>query len=95
LRVFRKELTANEVKAAHAAFRGDVEHGVFAFVPLPEDVLERARRLSRRHSARLGTRALDLLHVAAAQALKADLFYTFDERQRALARARRLTVGPV
>jgi predicted nucleic acid-binding protein len=90
LRVFRRELTAAEVRAALAAFRSDVESGVFRGVALPEDVFERARRLSHKHSARLGTRALDVLHVASALSLKADLLLTFDGRQRALARALRL-----
>lgn len=95
LRVFRKELTVAEVKAAHGAFRSDMESGVFSFVSLPGEVFERARQWSQKHSARLGTRALDVLHVASALALKAEIFYTFDDRQRALARALRLRVSPL
>ena len=62
--------------------------------PLGPEVWERALSLSRRRSARLGTRTLDVLHVAAALVHKPDVFYTFDERQRQLARAERLSVLP-
>ena len=50
--------------------------------------------LADRHSARLGTRSLDLMHVAAALLLKADVFFSFDERQRKSAKAEGLKVKP-
>jgi predicted nucleic acid-binding protein len=37
--------------------------------------------------ARLGNRTLDTLHVASALELKAERFWTFDDRQAKLARA--------
>jgi hypothetical protein len=46
-----------------------------------------ARQLSRRHTAKSGTRTLDILHVAAALVLHAESFYTFDRAQAQLARA--------
>lgn len=49
--------------------------------------LNRAGELSRTHSPRLGTRALDVLHVSCALELSMRQFVTFDERQRQLARA--------
>ena len=49
--------------------------------------LNRAAELSRTHTPRLGTRALDVLHVACAVELKLKHFLTFDERQRKLATA--------
>lgn len=52
--------------------------------------LNRASDLSRRHTPDLGTRALDVLHVACALELKLPCFLTFDERQRRLATAVRL-----
>lgn len=48
--------------------------------------LDRASELSRRHTPDLGTRSLDVLHVACALELKLRRFLTFDSRQRALAR---------
>ena len=52
--------------------------------------LSRAADLSRRHTPDLGTRALDVLHVACALELRLPHFLTFDERQRLLASAVRL-----
>lgn len=92
LRVFRRELTGTEVKVALAALESDVRDGVFTVTPVPAAVYEKARHLSRSHTAKLGTRTLDVLHVAAALVLKVDAFYTFDRRQSDLAKAVDLSV---
>ena len=42
----------------------------------------------------VGTRSLDLLHVAAAVLLQADTFFSFDERQRQAAAGEGMTVKP-
>jgi predicted nucleic acid-binding protein len=42
----------------------------------------------------LGTRSLDLLHVAAALALEAKVFLSFDDRQRKAAASEGLQVKP-
>ena len=47
--------------------------------------LNRAAELSRHHTPKLGTRTLDVLHVACALELKLRHFLTFDERQQRLA----------
>jgi predicted nucleic acid-binding protein len=93
LRLFRKEVRPSEARAATAAFRVDVHNGVFAMRALPEEVLSHARQLAARWTARLGTRSLDIIHVAAAVALRADAFQTFDDRQRKLAKAAGLVVA--
>lgn len=49
--------------------------------------INRASELSRRHTPTLGTRSLDVLHVACALELQLRHFLTFDERQRQLAAA--------
>ncbi|HTV42130.1 MAG TPA: type II toxin-antitoxin system VapC family toxin [Candidatus Sulfotelmatobacter sp.] len=49
--------------------------------------LNRAAELSQTHTPKLGTRSLDVLHVACALELKARYFLTFDIRQRQLAAA--------
>jgi predicted nucleic acid-binding protein len=54
--------------------------------------LNRAAELSQRHTPKLGTRSLDVLHVACALELKLRHFLTFDERQRQLASAAGLKV---
>ncbi len=87
LRRFRKEVRPQEVRAAYAAFRADVRNGILSIRPLPAAAHTQALRLALRWTARIGTRALDILHVAAALALEAEAFHTFDSRQERLAKA--------
>jgi predicted nucleic acid-binding protein len=49
--------------------------------------LNRAAEFSENHTPKLGTRSLDVLHVACAIELKCRYFLTFDIRQRQLATA--------
>jgi predicted nucleic acid-binding protein len=49
--------------------------------------LNRAAKLSQTHTPKLGTRALDVLHVACALELEMSFFLSFDHRQRKLAAA--------
>jgi predicted nucleic acid-binding protein len=55
-------------------------------------VLNRAAQLSEKHTPKLGTRSLDVLHVACALELKLRHFLTFDGRQQKLATAAGLKV---
>ncbi|MBV8902752.1 MAG: PIN domain-containing protein [Acidobacteriia bacterium] len=87
LRVFRKEISAAQAEASTAGLARDLRDGIFQLLPLPEEVFGRALVLSRRTTARLGTRTPDLLHVAAALLLGADHLYSFDVQQRRLANA--------
>ncbi len=90
LRLFRKEITAEQAKSSWKDFESDLRDGVFQLRALAEPVFERALRLSRQTTPKLGTRSADVLHVAAALELSVDRLYSFDERQRKLARAVRL-----
>ncbi len=92
LRVFRKELPLGKAKAARSLFATDVENGVFAVRPLPATLFDRAKRLVRSRTPRLGTRTLDVVHVALALLLQADTFLTFDRNQARLAKAEGLSV---
>lgn len=96
LRVFRKEITLEQSEQSIQALLSDVASGVFRFVDVdwPEMLLE-AERLSARHTDRIGTRSLDILHVAAASVLGCGVFLTFDQRQAALAAAAGLKVPEV
>lgn len=58
----------------------------------PEAAIARALALSTAHTRRLGTRAIDVLHVAVALQLRAERFLTFDRRQSGLAEAEGLDV---
>jgi len=55
--------------------------------PIPERAFDVCAVLARRYGPKLGVRTLDSLHVACALELKAERFWTFDERQAKLARA--------
>jgi predicted nucleic acid-binding protein len=90
LRVFRREITLAQAQAAMADLASDLTSGMFSVVATPVAVYETAQRLVRKHTASLGIRTLDILHVAAAMVLKADAFYTFDRTQAQLARVARL-----
>lgn len=94
LQVFRKQWTRREAKLVLEEFLRHQGAGVFRIEPLTSEFWGKAIALSRRHTARLGTRTLDLLHVAAAIVLNADVLYSFDERQRKLAAAEQLPVLP-
>jgi predicted nucleic acid-binding protein len=83
--VFRGQLTASESRQVYADFDGDRVAGLWLEVGLPERAFEVCVELARRHAARMGSRTLDSLHVACALELKAERFWTFDERQRKLA----------
>lgn len=76
-------------------FSSHLSFGLFHFVDVPSQVWTLAATLSEDHTATLGTRALDVLHVATALVLKPAAFCSFDERQRKLARAKGLKVLPV
>ena len=94
LRWYRRELTRSRAKQALALFQHDIVSGVYFLKPLAATVFERALRLSRKQTFRLGTRTLDVLHVASALEFRAKTFYTFDRRQGGLAHACGLTVLP-
>jgi predicted nucleic acid-binding protein len=91
-RVFRKELISSTINAAHALFTQDIREGIFEPRFLSQTVYDRAKVIARKHTPRLGTRTLDVLHVASALVLQADAFYTFDRNQGKLARAEGLAV---
>jgi predicted nucleic acid-binding protein len=94
LRVFHKEWTSAEARGVLEEFVQDLRNGVLKIEGLPDEVFVLAQRLSRRHTAKVGTRSLDIIHVASAMLLRPDVFYSFDERQRKLATAEGLTVRP-
>ena len=87
LRIFRGELTREEVKAAGTALREDMEKRVYEPVSFPRAAFDRSKEIAGRRTAGLGTRTLDILHVAAALVLQADILYSFDRNQVRLAKA--------
>lgn len=95
LLVFRSYWSRSEASAVMDRFLQERSTGVFRAVPFASEMWDKAAELSRSHSAAIGTRTLDVLHVAAALLLKPDVFFTFDNRQAKLARAVRLKVAPL
>jgi predicted nucleic acid-binding protein len=88
LRVFRREISAAQRDASLNAALADMAGGVLAVVSPPlAEVMTEAERLSALHSEVLGTRSLDILHVACSLVLGLGQVLTFDERQGRLARA--------
>ena len=67
--------------------------GRWISVPMPENAFDRCAELARRYGPKLGVSTLDSLHVACALELKAQRFWTFDERQAKLARAEGLRIS--
>ena len=94
LRLYRRELTAEEAAAAQQAFEEDLASGVYLVHHVSAAVYQKARQLSLAHTGSLGSRSLDILHLAAALVARADVLYTFDTAQRRLARAAGLACGP-
>ena len=86
--------TLREAQAVRNCLEQHVNAGVFQLRPVPSEAWQTAIRLSRQYTARLGTRTLDVLHVALALSLQPDVFFTFDMRQRKLAKAVGLRVLP-
>jgi len=96
LRVFRREISAVQRDSSLNAMLADLASGVLVrCAPSLADVTTEAERLSAIHSEALGTRTLDILHVAGALVLGLPGFLTFDLRQGALARAAGLKVPDV
>lgn len=88
LALHRGLIDERQFGSALAALDDDFAQGRYA----PADLLwraalQRAMDLSREFSRVLGTRTLDVLHVASALELGSRSFVTFDQRQQSLARA--------
>ncbi len=93
LAVFRNFIRSTQAKSVFRYFEQD-RSNVFELTPMPIESYARAEQLARRHTSSLGARSLDILQVAAALILKPDVFFTFDNRQRRLAKAERMRVLP-
>jgi predicted nucleic acid-binding protein len=87
LHVFYKKLSSGAAARAWSEFQEDCRAGVWVSAALPASAWAVCSGLGRRFGPTLGIRTLDSLHVACALELKADKFWTFDERQEKLAKA--------
>ena len=85
--VFRKAITRSEADRALQRFHEFRARHLWKEAALPDRAFAVCSQLAQRHAARIGVRTLDTLHVAAALELKAERFWTFDDRQAKLALA--------
>jgi predicted nucleic acid-binding protein len=85
--VFLKRLTLVEAQKVWGEFQRDYLSGLWTPVEFPRRAWETCAGLARQYTPTLGVRTLDSLHVACALELKAERFWTFDERQARLAEA--------
>lgn len=93
--VQRQRITAAQRDALWQDVEADIASGFLIPTPVASDQLHhKARQLSDRCTPTLGTRSLDLLHVAAALVLQAKVFFSFDDRQRKAAASEGLKVKP-
>ncbi|MCU0785734.1 MAG: type II toxin-antitoxin system VapC family toxin [Verrucomicrobia bacterium] len=95
LAVFQQRLTPAESQAAWQEVEQDLASGLLvAKSDSWEKLLPEAERLAEQHTPAIGSRSLDILHVAAATLLGATDFCTLDTRQGKLAQLAGLHVQP-
>lgn len=95
LGVFRNEITVTEMQQVLKCLEVDQRSGVLHALQVEgSKVYEIAEKLSGDYTAKSGNRALDILHVAAAWYVNADLFLSFDQRQLSLAQQTGMQIGP-
>ena len=93
LAVFRRDIGQEIADGAIADLDADIGAGRLLLSDVPwRRVFDLAAELSREHTPKLGTRTLDVLHVASALTLGSRTFVTYDDKQAALAKAARLRV---
>lgn len=68
---FHGSVSGAESTKAADAFQNDLGRGLFRMAPISSSVWELAIRLSLEHTAIIGTRSMDILHVATAAELHA------------------------
>jgi predicted nucleic acid-binding protein len=85
--VFGGRLSRSEAQRMNARLDDHKSAGQWISIAVPDHAFDLCADLGRRYGPKLGVRTLDSLHVACALELKAERFWTFDERQAKLAKA--------
>ena len=86
LKQFRAEITLDETCLIMSRFEEHEKSGIYYRPQLDwSAIFIRAIDLSKEHSASIGSRSLDILHVASALSINADRLLTLDDRQARLA----------
>ena len=86
LKMFRSEITRDEVLSISSRFSEHEKAGIF-YRPQVDwaKVFDDAIDLSKKYTAKVGARSLDIIHVASALSIGAGKFLTVDVRQSELA----------
>jgi hypothetical protein len=93
--VQRGRITMAQRDALWQDVEADIAGGFLVPTPVASGPLhDKARQLSDRHTPAIGTRTLDLLHVAAALVLEAKIFFSFDDKQRKAAAIEGMKIKP-
>lgn len=93
--VFRGSISTTQRAEWLAEYEADKQSGILREMSIDANaVLHRAEALSRAWTETGGHRGYDILQVAAAEELGATDFWSFDDRQRRLATAVSMRVGP-
>ncbi|HVP56390.1 MAG TPA: type II toxin-antitoxin system VapC family toxin [Candidatus Eisenbacteria bacterium] len=87
--VFRRIISSEQATKVYSAFEANRKSNMLVEANVPEEAFERAVQLAREYGPQMGMRTLDTLHIASALELGAKEFWSFDERQKGLAK----TVG--
>jgi len=86
LKQFRTEITPEKIRLIMSRFEEHEKGGIYYRPQLDwSAIFINAIDLSEKHSSGIGSRALDILHVASALSINADRFLTLDDRQTRLA----------
>ena len=86
LKQFRAEITLEETRLIMSRFEEHEKSGIYYRPQLDwSAIFINAIELSKKHSASIGSRSLDILHVASALSINADRLLTLDDRQTRLA----------
>ena len=86
LKQFRTEMTPDETRLTLLRFEEHEKKGIYYRPQLDwSSIFSHAINLSKKRSANIGSRSLDILHVASALSIGAKRFLTVDDRQSRLA----------
>ena len=86
LKFFRTEITLDETRLIMSRFEEHEKSGIYYRPQLDwSAIFINAIDLSKKHTTNIGSRSLDILHVASALSINADRFLTLDDRQTWLA----------
>jgi len=95
-RVFRGEMSEDQALTIRRLWCSEFEKGrLVRDNELSAKVWERARQLSCDYTGRMGGRSLDILHVAVALEIDADVFWSFDKKQSKLAEVVGMQINPL